>query len=77
MYKLVISRVHKIMSGSMNLFNMLIIWVESLIQDSDSGTSGPMKWSTNWDIFSVGSPLPETIGLPGGLLISLWIFGSK
>ena len=41
------------------------------------GTNGPIKWPTNWDIFSVCPPLPETIGLPGELCESLWIFGNK
>jgi hypothetical protein len=27
---------------------------------------GLRKWSTNWEIFSVGHPLAEKIGLPGG-----------
>ena len=77
-YKLAMSRVHNSMFGIvLKSWRILIIWVESLIYDLDSGTNGPMKWSTNWDIFSVGPPLPETIGLPGGLFMSLWILGNK
>lgn len=36
-----------------------------------------MMKSTNADIFSVGLPLPDTIGLPGVGVVFLWIFGRR
>ena len=67
------SKVHNnILDCKVTLLSIIIKWVESLMKDWVSSTKGPIKWSTNCDIFSVGTLLPETIGLPGGFL---WIFG--
>ena len=57
-------------------FRILILQVESLTKDLVRVTRGLMKWSTDEDIFSVGLPLPETIGLLGELFNSLLIFGN-
>jgi hypothetical protein len=38
----------------------------SLTYDLRLLTVGLRKWSTNWDILSVGDPLADMIGLPGG-----------
>ena len=45
--------------------------------DSISLTIELRKWSTKAEIFSVGQPLDDTIGLPGGGIIPLWILGRK
>ena len=36
-----------------------------------SGMSSLRKWSTNCEILSVGPPLAEMMGLPGGGLVNL------
>ena len=48
----------------------------SLMYDFMFFTFGCKKWSMNCEMRSVGQPLPETIGLPGGFVFFLWIFGS-
>ena len=56
------------------------VWRKSVVsfkKDSPFGESSFMKKSTNWDILSVGQPLPEMIGLPGGGNFPLWILGSR
>jgi hypothetical protein len=40
-------------------------------------TVGLKKWSTNFEIFSVGPLFPETTGLPGGGITPLCILGNK
>ena len=78
MYRLVTSKVHNSIPGwIVKSLSMFIRWEESLTYDLDNDTIWPMKWSTSWNIFSVGPPLPETIGLPGGFDASLWILGRR
>ena len=42
--------------------------VVSLMYEGRNGMVSCKKKSNSWDIFSVGQPLPETIGRPGGLV---------
>ena len=55
-------------------------WVVSLIYEGREKVVGFRKWSTNSDIFSVGEPFAEMIGLDGmlpGLKLGLCIFGNR
>ena len=49
--------------------------VVSLMYDGSLETSGFRMLLTYSEMCSVGWPLAETMGLPGGLLRSLWILG--
>ena len=78
MHRLVMSKVHNsIPSFKVNSLSILNKWVESLMKDWESGTKGPIKWSSNYDMLSVETPLPENVGLPGGFFGFLRIFGNR
>lgn len=49
----------------------------SRMYDLTRRAKGPMKWSTYWDIRSVGLSLAEQIGRPGTGVLPLWIFGRR
>ena len=55
----------------------LIKSVVSLTYEGVVDTIGCRKWSTSWEIRSVGLLLAETMGLPGTGVLFLCIFGSK
>ena len=51
--------------------------VVSLTYEGMSGMYLLRKWSTSLDVSSEGPPLPDTIGLPGGGMVPLWILGRR
>ena len=79
-YILVISRVARYQLGVPRfpiLFKMFKKSVVSLMYDLRVLTIGLRKWSTKWNIFSVGDPLAEMIGLPGVFSLFFVNLGDK
>ena len=77
-YKLVTSNVQRIgVLGRFIFSNSQRKCPLSLTYDFCRGTRGWIKWSTNWDMCSVGQSFADTIGLPGGGILPLCILGSK
>ena len=61
-------------SGS-NLLSLFKKSVVSRMNDGSEVAQGCRKQSTKREMFSVGAPFEDTIGLPG--LPGLWIFGKR
>ena len=78
MYRLVTSSVTSSVPGGTCPRSLIFLTkcVVSLMYDCMFGTRGCKKWSTKADMRSVGQPLAEIIGLPGGGRLCLWILGS-
>ena len=61
--------------GSSKFFMVSIRWLVSFIYEGIELMCGDRYLSMSCDRYSVGCPFPLMMGLPGGWVMLLWIFG--
>ena len=63
-HRMTLPRVHKEYIRRYSQFMNNINNMGGVPDDFLKGNKGPINWSTIYTIFSMGCPLPETMGLP-------------